>query len=121
MIENRKQKKRAAYAENLKQPMIAEGDKRTYAPSRSLSCPISDTKRRRVLQTDYVLCLKTLWSLLHFEFYRLTFVQALVAVSLNRREMHEHILTGLALNEPKTLCRVEPLHCSLFFSHFCCS
>jgi hypothetical protein len=29
--------------------------------------------------------------------------------------MHENILTGLALNEAKTLARIEPLHNSLFF------
>jgi hypothetical protein len=33
----------------------------------------------------------------------------------------ENILTGLALDEPKSLAGIEPLHCSLFshlFTHF---
>jgi hypothetical protein len=33
---------------------------------------------------------------------------------LNRGEMDENILAGLALNEPEPLAGIEPLHCSLF-------
>jgi hypothetical protein len=35
--------------------------------------------------------------------------------------MDENVLAGLALDEPKTLAGIEPLHCSLFshlFAHF---
>jgi len=28
--------------------------------------------------------------------------------------MDENVLAGLALDEPKTLAGIEPLHCSLF-------
>jgi len=69
------------------------------------------------LQADDVLSLKTFRSLLDFEFHSLAFVERLVPFGLDRRKVHEHILTGLALNETKTLCCVKPLHCSLFFSH----
>jgi hypothetical protein len=33
---------------------------------------------------------------------------------LNSGEMDENILAGLALDEPKSLAGIEPLHCSLF-------
>ena len=35
--------------------------------------------------------------------------------------MNKNVLAGLALDEPKTLAGIEPLHCSLFshlFAHF---
>ena len=72
---------------------------------------------RRGLQTDDVLSLKTFRSLLNFEFHCLAFVERLVPFGLDRRKVHEHILTGLALNETKTLRCVKPLHCTLFFGH----
>jgi hypothetical protein len=53
-----------------------------------------------------------------FEFNRLAFVQRLVPLGLNGREVDENVLAGLALDEPKTLAGIEPLHCSLF-SHLC--
>ena len=31
--------------------------------------------------------------------------------------MDENVLTGLALDEPKALAGIEPLHCTLFFTH----
>jgi hypothetical protein len=33
---------------------------------------------------------------------------------LNRGEVNENILAGLALDEPESLAGIEPLHCSLF-------
>jgi hypothetical protein len=69
------------------------------------------------LQADDVLSLKTFRSLLDFEFHCLAFVERLVPFRLDRREVHENVFTGLALNETKTLCCVEPLHCTLFFGH----
>ena len=56
-----------------------------------------------------------------FEFNRLAIVQRLIAISHNRGEMHEHIFSTLALDEPEALAGVKPLHCSLFFAHFCVS
>ena len=56
-----------------------------------------------------------------FEFNRLAFVQRLVPLRLNGGEMDENVLAGLALDEPKTLAGIKPLHCSLFshlFTHF---
>jgi len=35
--------------------------------------------------------------------------------------MDEYVLTALALDESKALAGVKPLHCSLFFAHFCVS
>jgi hypothetical protein len=74
-----------------------------------------------ILQADDVLGLKTLRSLLHFKFNRLAFIQTLVTVSLDRREVHEHIFTGLALDETIAFCRVEPLDCTLLSAHCECS
>ena len=70
------------------------------------------------LETNYVFGLKALWSLLHFEFNRLPFVEGLVPFGLNRRKVHENILARLALNEPITLCCVKPLHCTLLSAHW---
>src|SRR5580704_2440242 len=61
--------------------------------------------------------LQALGALGHFEFNRLAVVQRFVAISHDRGEMHENIFTALALDESKALARVEPLHCSLFFTH----
>ena len=69
------------------------------------------------LEGLYVRGLQTLGALDDFEFNRLAIVQRLVAISHNRGEMDENILTALALNEPKALAGIEPLHCTLFFTH----
>ena len=61
--------------------------------------------------------LQTLGALGHFEFNRLAIIQRLVAISHNGGEVNEYIFTALALDESKALARVEPLHCSLFFTH----
>src|SRR5208282_6239305 len=73
------------------------------------------------LESDDVLSLKALRALLDFKLHGLPFVEALVPLGLDRREMHEDILTGLALDESVALCRIKPLHCTLFSGHFCCS
>jgi hypothetical protein len=49
---------------------------------------------------------------------RLAVVQGLVAIRLNRGEMDENVLPALALDEAKALAGIEPLDCSLFFTHF---
>ena len=73
-----------------------------------------DQKR---LQTGYILGLQTLGALLDFELNGLAFVEALVPVSLDRREVHENIFTGLALDETITLCCVKPLDRTLLSAH----
>ena len=50
----------------------------------------------------------------NFEFNRLAFVQRFVPLRLNGGEVDKNVLTGLALDEPKSLAGIEPLHCSLF-------
>ena len=52
-----------------------------------------------------------------FEFNRLSFVQRLIPLRLNRGEMDENVLAGLALDESIAFAGVEPLHYSLL-SHF---
>jgi len=44
----------------------------------------------------------------------LPFVQRFVPIRLNRGEVNENVLAGLALNEPEALARVKPLYRSLF-------
>src|SRR5216683_8351379 len=61
--------------------------------------------------------LQALGALGHFEFNRLAIVQRLVAISHDGGEVYENIFAALALDESKALARVEPLHCSLFFTH----
>jgi len=53
-----------------------------------------------------------------FELDRLAVVQRLVAIRLDRGEMDENVLSGLALDEAKAFAGVKPLDCSLFFAHF---
>jgi hypothetical protein len=66
------------------------------------------------LEAGDVRSLQALGATGNFEFNRLAFVQRLVSLRLNGREMYENILAGLALNEPESLAGIEPLHCSLF-------
>jgi hypothetical protein len=61
--------------------------------------------------------LQTLGALGDFEFNRLAIIQRLVAISHDRGEMDENVLSTLALDESKALAGIEPLHCSLFFTH----
>jgi hypothetical protein len=49
---------------------------------------------------------------------RLAVVQRAIAIRLDRGEMDENVLSGLALDETKALAGIKPLHCSLFFVHF---
>ena len=71
----------------------------------------------RELDPSDVFCLKAFWSLAYFKFNQLTLVERLVTIHLNCGEVNKNILPGLALNEPKTFGRVEPLHHTLFSSH----
>jgi hypothetical protein len=61
--------------------------------------------------------LQALGTLGDFEFNRLAIIQRLVAISHDRGEMDENVLAALALDESKALAGIEPLHCSLFFTH----
>jgi hypothetical protein len=54
----------------------------------------------------------------NLKFDRLAVVQAAVPIRLNRGEMDENVLSGLALDKAKAFAGIEPLHCSLFFVHF---
>jgi hypothetical protein len=64
-----------------------------------------------------VLGLQSLGSLLHFELDLLPFVQRLITVALNGREVHKNILSRLALDKSIALRRVEPLNGTLLFAH----
>src|SRR5271157_830769 len=67
------------------------------------------------LQAGDVRCLQALGAGGHFELNRLAFVQRLISLRLNRGEMDEDVLAGLALDESESLAGIEPLYCSLFF------
>src|SRR5437588_57360 len=69
------------------------------------------------LEGLYVGGLQSFRTLGHFEFNRLAVVESLVAISQNGGEMDENVLPALALDEPKALAGIEPLHCTLFFTH----
>jgi hypothetical protein len=73
---------------------------------------------RQQLEANDSLCLQAFRALLHLKLHRLAFVQALVSLALNRREMDKYVLPRLALDEAIIFCRVEPS--TLFFAHFCC-
>jgi hypothetical protein len=67
------------------------------------------------LQAGDVRCLQPLGAGSNFELNRLAFVQRFVPLRLNRGEVDEDVLAGLALDEPESLAGIEPLYCSLFF------
>src|SRR5260370_24427677 len=69
------------------------------------------------LEGRYVRRLPALWTLVSCEFNRIAIVQSLVAISHNGGEMDENVLPALALDEPKALAGIEPLHGTLFFIH----
>jgi len=85
-------------------------------PARLVAAP---PKRGRFcsleLERGNVRSLESLRTRGHFEFNRLAVVQRLVSLRLNRGEMHENIVAGLALDESEALAGVKPLYCSLFF------
>jgi hypothetical protein len=71
------------------------------------------------LECGYVRRLQTLGAFGDFEFNRLPVVQGFISLRLNRGEMDEDVLAGLALNESESLAGIEPLHCSLFSQLVC--
>jgi len=68
----------------------------------------------KLLRYGYVLGLVALWPLFDLELDHLSLRQRFVAIHLNRGEMDEYVLSRLALDEAITLCRVKPLHHTLF-------
>ena len=74
---------------------------------------LPETKPHALQRAD-VFSLPALGSLGHFEFNGLAFLQTAKATALNRGEMDENILAGLAADEAVALCVVKPLYCSLF-------
>jgi len=86
--------------------MICAAKKRASPPRRARFLP---------LEGGDVRSLETLGASGDLEFNRLTFVQRFISLRLNRGEMDENVLAGLALDESKSLAGIEPLHCSLFF------
>src|SRR5207247_4869612 len=63
----------------------------------------------------YVLGLQPLGTLLHLELHLRAFIQRTVAVRLNSRKMHEHVIAGGALDKSKPLRGVKPLNYTFFF------
>src|SRR6185436_20056069 len=57
-----------------------------------------------------VASLRSLWTVNDFELDLLAFFERPEAGTLNRREVHEHVVPALAFNESVTLRVVEPLH-----------
>src|SRR5215470_19930160 len=82
-----------------------------------LSLDLKDQTRGSGLQRLNVRGLQALGAADDFELDRLAVVQRLVAIRLDRGEVDENVLSGLALDEAKALAGVKPLDCSLFFAH----
>ena len=70
--------------------------------------------RPELLQAGDVRCLQALRAGGNFKLNRLAFVQRFVPFRLNRGEVDEDVLAGLALDESESLAGIEPLDCSLF-------
>src|SRR5258706_15579705 len=56
--------------------------------------------------------LETLRTAGHLELHGFALSKGLETLTLDRREVHEHVLAALLRNEPKALRLVEPLHCA---------
>ena len=61
-----------------------------------------------------VLGLPALGAFGHVELHRLAFLEAAKTASLNRGEVHKHILPVLTADEAIAFGVVKPLYCSLF-------
>ena len=72
--------------------------------------------RTGCLCADDVCRLEPFWSLQQIKLHRLALIQRTVSVFLDGGEMHEHILSGGALDKTIALSPVEPFYCS-FLSH----
>ena len=67
-----------------------------------------------ILYPLYVLRLPPFGALYHVELHLLAFLQAAKPTGLDRRKMHEYILTTLTADEAVPLGIVKPLHRSCF-------
>src|SRR3954454_470191 len=59
--------------------------------------------------------LQTFGPLRHLELDASALIQGAISLRLNRREVHEDVLSVFTLDEAIALGRVEPLHCTFFF------
>ena len=66
---------------------------------------------------DDVFGLQTLGTLLYLELHLGAFIQALVAIGLNRGKVNEHIVAARPLDESIALGGIKPLH-NTFFLHY---
>jgi hypothetical protein len=66
------------------------------------------------LIANYVDCVQPLGALLALKIYRVSLVQCLEPILLNRREMHKNVFACGALNETIPLGAVKPFHYTTF-------
>jgi hypothetical protein len=64
-----------------------------------------------------VLGLQSFGPLLDLELHLRTFIQAAVAVSLDRRKMHEHVVAARSLDKSIAFGGIKPFHYALFFHY----
>ena len=69
------------------------------------------------LRAIYVLGLQAFGAALHFELNLRTLFECPVAIHLDRREMHEHIISIGSLDKSIALGGIKPFH-NTFFSHY---
>jgi len=77
-----------------------------------MGCKRLKTDEKRA---SHVRRLEALGAFGHFKLDRLAFIERLIALGLDGREMDENIFATLSLYETKAFTSVEPLYCSLFF------
>src|SRR5438445_3283031 len=87
----------------------------TTAPPCEARAGLSEWRAER-LHSDDVRRVKPLLAGFHLELDDLSFRQRLEAVHLDRREVDEHVLAALLLNEAVPFGVIEPLHLSLCHS-----
>jgi len=78
--------------------LIAENDAETFVIGAPAGAEAPDW-----LEAGNVLCLKALGALLNFKLHCLAFVEGLIAVHHDRREVDENILSCLPLDEAVAL------------------
>src|SRR5271167_4997843 len=70
-------------------------------------------ERRSGAVAQHIRRVQPFGTLLTLELDRFSFIQALVAVFLDRREMYKNVFAGRTLNEAISFGPVEPLHHSM--------
>ena len=109
---------------NSASPQYSPGASPVLGAFVAFACPLDMLTRLRraashgagVIAVN-LLSLQTLRTLLHFELYLRTFIQAAVTVGLDGRKMNEHIVTTGALDKSIALGSVKPLHYTFFFHY----